>query len=259
MHWVANVVTLSAVISIAGCSPDVVIARSDNVAGGGAGGSAAGTGGTDVGGTGGTPVTTGGDGGTDTVVVEAPRLLADSVADFSTSQGDHSWQYGYDNGSLDNFTLMTKKSVITLYVPASNDVWECWVSDTAHWTQVFALGAHPNGTISSQPSVGPLQRAVRRWVSTFAGPVTIYGELAKIDTITGSNGGSNGVDGLIYVDGERVYSKFIGGDDAGGVAYKVIASVNVGSNVDFVLDPHEGDDHHDLSRFTGIIMRADNP
>jgi hypothetical protein len=37
----------------------------------------------------------------------------------------------------------------------------------------------------------------------------------------------------------------------------VQASLRVGSTVDFVLDPRDGADHHDLSRFTGIVARAD--
>ena len=61
----------------------------------------------------------------------------------------------------------------------------------------------------------------------------------------------------MYVDGERVYDTFIAGDDGGGRAYKVDATLKIGSTVDFVLDPHEGEDHHDLSRFTGIVVRVE--
>ncbi len=259
MLRLANLFTLlavSAAASAVACAPEVLIARNDG--GAGAGGSVggavpAGTGGTDVSGTGATPAL-GGEGGTEVVVVEAPRLLADSVADFSLTQGERGWYYGYDtDGLLDNFTLMTRKSVITQYVPASNDVWDCWANDTAHWTQIFQLGAHPNGTITSIPSNSILQRAVRRWVSTFAGDVTISGEVAKIDVVPGSNG----VDASVYVDGKSVYNTLIGGEDGGGRAYKVVAALHVGSTVDFVLDPLEGDDHHDLSRFTGILVRVD--
>ena len=243
-----------------GCAPEVVIARSHSGgggsaggAGGGAGATSSGSGGSDVSGTGDMPAAQGGEGGT-AVIVQAPRLLADSVADFSLTQGERGWYYGYDTGSLDGFTLMTRKSVITQYVPASNDVWDCWANDTAHWTQIFQLGAHPNGTATSTPSNAILQRAVRRWVSTFAGDVTISGEIAKIDVVPVSNG----VDAYVYVDGGAPrYNTLIGGEDGGGRAYEVVASLQVGSTVDFVLDPHEGDDHHDLSRFTGIIVRVD--
>jgi len=254
-----NLLSAAAVIVVvtSGCQPEVIIAGSEPETAGTGGAATAGTstagGGAAGGGTGGTGdvIPSAGEGGTG-VVIEPPRLLADSVADFSTTQGERGWSYGYDSGTLDTFTLMTHKSVITKYVPPSNDVWDCWVSDTAHWTQIFQLGAHPNGTSSSEPTNSILQRAVRRWTSTFAGEVTISGEIAKIDLV-----GSNGIDALVFVDGTQRYETFIAGDDAGGRAYKLVATLEVGSTVDFVLDPHDGADHHDLSRFTGIIVRVD--
>jgi hypothetical protein len=261
MLRLVNVLTLiaaTAAVSGVGCAPEVLIARNDNGAGTGGSGvggatPVSGTGSTDVSGTGDVPAAIGGEGGTTTVIVQAPRLLADSVVDWSQTQGERGWYYGFDTGAVDTFTEMPRKSFITQYMPASNDAWECWAG-SAHWTQIFQLGAHPNGTETSTPSNMVLQRAVRRWVSTFEGNVTISGEIAKIDVVPGSNG----VDAFVYVDGGMpIYSTFIGGEDGGGRAYKVIASLHVGSNVDFVLDPHEGDDHHDLSRFTGIVVRVD--
>jgi len=237
------------VVAAAGCQPEVLIASSEPPTAGTGGvttaGTSAGGGGT------GELLPSAGEGGT-VVVAEPPRLLADSVADFSLTQGERGWSYGYDSGTLDTFALMTRKSVITNYVPASNDVWDCWGNDSGHWTQIFQLGAHPNGTDTSTPSNEILQRAVRRWTSTFAGDVTISGEVAKIDIV-----GSNGIDALVYVDNVLRYSTFIAGDDGGGRAYEFVATLQVGSSVDFVLDPHEGADHHDLSRFTGIVVRVE--
>jgi hypothetical protein len=242
------------VVTTAGCQPEVLIASNEPEAAGTGGSTTAGTstGGAGTGGTGEVP--SAGDGGT-APVTEPPRLLADSVADFSFVQGDHGWQYGYDSGTLESFTLMTLPDrLVTAYVPPSNDVWRGWRSETAHWTQIFRLGAHPNGTISSMPANSILQRAVRRWTSTYAGEVTISGEIAKIDLV-----GSNGVDAFIYVDGEEVYKTPIAGDDGGGRSYEFRQMLKLKSTVDFVLDPHESEDHHDLSRFTGIIVRVDAP
>lgn len=255
---------LAVVSATAGCQPDILIASSEPptsgagglaVAGGGSNAGGRDVAGTDAGGTGGMGGTSepagGGDAGA-VAVPEPPRLLADSVADFSLTQDERGWSYGYDTGSLDTFAPMTRKSVITNYVPPSNDVWDCWGNDTAHWTQIFQLGAHPNGTNTSNPGNAILQRAVRRWTSTYAGEVTIVGEVAKIDLI-----GSNGVDAFVYVDGVQRYTTFIAGDDGGGRSYKIVATLSLGSTVDFVLDPHEGEDHHDLTRFTGIIVRVE--
>ncbi|HKY35105.1 MAG TPA: hypothetical protein VJN18_04130 [Polyangiaceae bacterium] len=242
----------------AGCTPDVLIARMDGIGGtgityGGApSGLADGGAPDDEGGAAGdASVPAAGAGGTpDEPPVQTSPLLADSVADFTLVQGERGWFYGFDTGTSETFALLTRTSVITAYVPASGDDWDCWTTEDTHWTQIFQLGAHPNGTDTTTPSVPVLERAVRRWVSTYAGPIRITGEMAKIDVTIG---GSNGVNASVVVDGLELYTKLIGGDDGGGLSYEVRTTVQVGSNVDFVLDPHEGADHHDLSRFTAVI------
>jgi hypothetical protein len=256
MQRLANLLSVIAATAVAaaGCAPEVVIARSESSSAGGSGGGgvpAAGTGGSDVSGGGDVPLgANGGEGG-------APpgRLLADSVADFSFVQGDYGWSYGYDSGSVDTFALLTRRAKITNYVPPK-DVWEGWTTEPTHWTQVFQLGAHPNGTISSMPSESVLERAVRRWTSTFAGEVLITGEIAKIDA---AEMDSNGIDAFVYVDGLPVYTTPLDGNDGGGLSYEITTTLQVGSNVDFVLDPHEGHDHHDLTRFTAVIVRVAPP
>jgi hypothetical protein len=260
MAGLSRIPTLAAaiwlVVAGVGCAPEVVIARS-RPADGGSSGAASGTAGAETSGTGAAAAAGGavaaiaGAGGeAGDINVEAPRLLADSVADFSLEQGKFGWQYGYDGGALESFALMTRTDVIKDYVPVTGDVWDCWGNDETHWVQIFRLGAHPNGTDTSAPSAALLQRAVRRWLSSFDGNVVISGEIAKIDLV-----GSNGVDAFVYVDGTLLYSKLIAGDDGGGTSYQVPATLHVGSSVDFVLDPHEGSDPHDLSRFTGVIAR----
>lgn len=239
LAWLACV-TLA---GLAGCSPEVVLARHDDepAQGGGAGGE---------------PPDDNDDpnlGGA-APVVEPARILADSVGDFSLEQGSYGWYYGSDGGSLDSFELLTEKSVVAAFDPPSKDVWECWRSSTTYWTQIFQIGAHANGTTSSPPSVAQLSRAVRRWISDVDGNVVITGEAGKLDVTE-----SNGVDVLVYVDGVELYSAFIAGTDGPGHTYELRSSVRVGSTVDFVLDPHEGADAHDLSRFTGVITRDAPP
>jgi hypothetical protein len=245
-----RLVSLGAIAAVLGCAPEVLIAHTEQT-GGSAGAPSAGSGGGGVSGGGAMPTL--GDGGEAGEAAVPARILADSVADFSLTQGEHGWYYAFDDGTLDTFALMTRKSVITTYLPPTKDVWDCWANDETHWVQIFQLGAHANGTDTSPPSMPILQRAVRRWVSTYAGDVVLTGEVAKIDVAPMS---SNGVDALVYVDGALLYTTFIGGVDGGGLSYEVNASVKLGSSVDFVLDPHDGDDHNDLSRFTAVITRS---
>jgi hypothetical protein len=242
-------------VGLAACSPEVLLARTEQPPSTAGSGANAGVSGGGADGSGGT-VPLGAVAGMDAggaAEAEAPRLLADSVADFSLEQGKLGWFYGYDLGSVDTFAPMTRTSVITNYKPATMDVWDCWVTEEPHWTQLFQLGAHPNGTDTSPPSTAVLERAVRRWLSSFEGNVVISGEIAKIDAAVADD--SNGIDASVYVDGTSLYTTFIGAQDGGGLSYEVKATLHRGSMVDFVLDPHEGNDHHDLSRFTGIVAR----
>ncbi len=251
MLRLARLATL-ALATLGGCTPEVELAR--QAASGAAGGSDA------VGGSGGAASGRSGDGGNEdggaTEAGQPPvgplaRILADSVADFSLTQGEHGWYYGSDGGTIADFKLWGRTAVIIDFDPPSKDVWDCWGSDATHWGQIFRLGAHPNGTDTSPPSTAVLERAVRRWISDYEGDVVLSGEIAKIDVT-----GSNGVLALVYVDGAELYSVTLAGNDSAGLSYALRASVRVGSTVDFVLDPREND-HHDLSRFTGIVARAE--
>jgi hypothetical protein len=249
----ARLAALFALLSL-GCSPEVLLASREQSGGaGGFGGMpGAGSGGSSSG-SGGEILSEAGAAGETPMQPEAPRILADSVADFALVQGEHDWYYGFDNGSLETFALMTRQSVITTFVPVSGDVWDCWANDTTHWTQLFRLGGHANGTDTSPPSVAVLERAVRRWISTYEGEVVISGEIAKIDVTEAMN--STGVEASVVVDGAELYRKVIGGQDSAGTSYEVRAAIVLGSTVDFVLDPYESSDHNDLTRFTGIVAR----
>jgi hypothetical protein len=249
------------------CSSEVLIARNDRSEGGAGGSSgmpSSGTGGATCAASGGRAESGSGGGGSGAMVPvggdsseAAPRLLADSVMDFSLEQqGKYGWLYGYDDGSLDNFQLLPSTGTIRRYAPPSMDTWQCWNINEKQWTQIFQLGAHPNGSKTTPPSTPGLQRAVRRWKSTYAGPVIITGEIAKIDVDT-TAAASNGVVASVYVDGKQLYSTAIARDDGGGRIYQVTPNptLEMGSYVDFVLDP-DGADSNDLTRFTAVIARA---
>lgn len=240
-------------LALAACSPEVELARHvPNEGGSGGGAGTEPVGGTTSSGAGGLGPAAGADDGGEPPSLPEPRLLADSVADFSLTQGDHGWFYGADSGDIADFKPLGRVSTITNFVPPSKDVWDCWASETTHWTQIFRLGAHPNGPDTSPPSSAVLERAVRRWVSNYEGDVLIRGAAAKIDLVD-----SNGVVALVYVDGVELRAITLAGDDGAGVAYEVEATLRVGSSVDFVLDPRDGNDHHDLTRFTGVVARPE--
>jgi hypothetical protein len=182
----------------------------------------------------------------------AAVILADSVADFSeTTQGVRGWYYGYvDPVDGATFVQMSEMGAVEEYVPRSGETWPGWfVKRGTYWTQLFKLGGHGNGTITTLGRTPRVQYAVRRWISNFDGNIVITGQVAKIDI----SPSSNGVDARVEIDGVAVYAVVVEGTDQAGRAYSADATVHAGSTVDFVIDPHAGDDQSDLSRFTGTI------
>lgn len=182
----------------------------------------------------------------------AMPTVADSVAEFSGTQGQDGWFYGYYNRTTDgdgvyqpaNFTQFPRGagawSAANFWDAASNR-WK-WFNGSPPWTEILPSLVHPNGTNSGQE-----HWVVRRWVSDFTGPVVISGHLAKDNA-----GGGDGVRGLVYVNGAIVYDRVIGGADSVGVDFEVNATLTSGTIVDFVLTPNGGD-FADGTRFTSQI------
>ena len=92
----------------------------------------------------------------------------------------------------------------------------------------LAEGGSANGTTQLAPQAKVEHWAVRRWVSTVNGPVTISGHAAKIlDWGDGDSGQAH-----IVVDGATVFSAATHGR---GTNYSVNATLHIGSLVDFLI------------------------
>lgn len=168
--------------------------------------------------------------------------LADSVADFSLTQGSNNWYYGYypaDNLTASGFTLLDS---------TAGDFWHHSATWWPSWTSIFADVVHPNGVNSPDE----LEWVVRRWVSPGDFNISISGLLAKFDT------GGNGVVGSILVDGHYVFSRCLGPSDLVGDNYFVSTSVAAGSTVDFVVRP-QTTDYYDSTLFTALISTSEIP
>ena len=168
--------------------------------------------------------------------------LADSVADFSLTQGSNNWYYGYypaDDLTASGFTLLDS---------TEGDFWHHSLTWWPSWTSIFADVVHPNGVNSPDQ----MEWVVRRWVSPGDFNINISGMLAKFDT------GGNGVVGSILVDGHYVFSRCLGASDVVGSSYFVTTSVSAGSTVDFIVRPRTVD-YYDSTLFTALITRSDIP
>jgi hypothetical protein len=178
--------------------------------------------------------------GGDAAITEAGMVVvADSVNEYSGTQGQSNWYYGYFAPATSMaFLMMTHFDV---------DTWH--VLDGTYWTRLDKMGGHPNGTTTCCNRQPVEQWAVRRWVSTVAGSVTISGDLASIDPNSW-----NGIIGHIIVDGVEVWSR-VTTPQTVTTAYQITASLRVGSTVDFAIDPNQGQDYSDATRFTIVIAR----
>jgi hypothetical protein len=150
------------------------------------------------------------------VCAQNAQILANSLKDYSTTQGEHNWYYGYYPNSLDwTFQPM-------IVCPQFGGVWSRDCPATNTWIILDAVGG----------SAGSTAWPVRRWISDVSGEITIAGRLAKGDWDCGE-----GVKGYIIVDGTEVWSQFVDFFDSVGVWYSVTVQVNEGSTVDFAIDP----------------------
>ena len=176
-------------------------------------------------------------------VVWTDTTVADSVKDFSATQGSNNWFYGYYSG---NFSPSG-------FIQMTNFVRGSWsVLTNRYWTILGANGGHPNGTITSQGRTPVEQWAVRRWVSNIEGPVTIRGVIADADYPNFEY--DNGVCTHVFIDGVEKGRCVI--DRGGAATFSIPATLANGAILDFALDPRESDDRHDTTTFTIGITKA---
>jgi len=182
------------------------------------------------------------------------QVFADSVAEFSSVQGQDGWFYGYYDRTNDvggiyapatDFQQMTQYGV-------SPDEWT--VQEGTFWTRLGEQGGHDNGVITGGGRTEVEHWAIRRYVSEATGTVTLSGNLAKLNT-----GGGNGIVGRIFVDGTQAYSQTVNFNDAVGFNYSFDVAVGIGSTLDFILDPNASNDQFDGARFTAKLTAVPEP
>ncbi len=150
-------------------------------------------------------------------------VLADSLRDFSSAQGSP-WSYGIFMGNS------------TTFIPLPNYVITDWVKTWAGQYPYISLTAsdqHPSAVGLTQVS------AVRRWKSSYTGPVRIAGHFR-----CGTQGDGVGVS--ILVDGRRRFRKLLGGGNGNPVveSFDFVQTVRPGTIIDFAVDPGPGVDYN---------------
>ena len=179
-------------------------------------------------------------------------VLADSVCEFSSTQGKSNWYYGYYDGTtisdIDPTDFRLMREFDPLYVSPVQELW--WASKGQFWTLLSATGAHSNGFRSFTRQQNE-QWAVRRWVSEVSGDVLVTGKLAKFPE--GDAVGGNGVIARIFLNGVEQWSREIGPLDRTGFEFSLQLDLEVGDAVDFALDTNDGSDQQDATLSTFAI------
>ena len=164
---------------------------------------------------------------------DPPVPLADSNTDWAAdgTQGVNGWTYGYYNLTDDADGAYSADEFVAFDTATHwrGTFWRLAPSN-APWTTIGnANGAefvHPNGANNQAE-----HWAIRRWTSSFDGPVAITSRLRAQNT------GGAGTTIIVFVNGVEVDRAAIAGNDAVGVIQLSCVTLAAGDTVDLALTP----------------------
>ncbi len=188
-------------------------------------------------------------------VARGQDVIANSVADFSSTQGANGWYYGYYSGSLTSSTFQQLPNYeappASPYSPSG--VWySTWVVGEV-WPQLWNDGGAPRGS-SDNTGVGS-EWPVRRWQSDIAGPITISGSLAQLN---GGDPVGNGMGILVLENGNQLFSENV--TSANETTYSLSTVVSIGTDLDFAITPDNNNfDYNGNTMFTAVITATPTP
>jgi len=179
--------------------------------------------------------------GCHTASLQSSETVADSIRGFSGKQGADGWSYGYWDRTADTDRNYDQTTDFRLLRHFGGDpinriskhpdftTGKLWtLQDGFYYTALWAEGGSANGTAKSPPQAKVEHWAVRRWVSTVDGSVTISGHAAKILDWGDVDSGQV----RIVIDGTTVFSATTHERDTN---YSVNAKTKIGSLVDFLI------------------------
>jgi hypothetical protein len=165
-----------------------------------------------------------------------PRLLADSVSEFSDTQEQSGWSYGFYVAPFDVGTFVRLNSFSST---------GGWHMGSQYWTWIDATRVHPNGPVSWGGKAPVEHHVVRRWTSSYSGVVEARGTIER-DPAQAPNG--DGVTASIRVNGTQIWShRHLVTSPC--FDFETSFTVKKGDRVDLVVIP-EASDNSDLTVFT---------
>ncbi len=150
------------------------------------------------------------------------RVVADSVEEYSKTQGGNAWSYGcFDGSGAKPYSSESFKEL--------GQVQTIWGEKWAGVSEFLSLGrdgGHPG------MADGKAVWAVRRWTSPLEGPLRLEGRLGGLES------GSDGVGLVILVDGKALFERLVlPADCKPACLFKQNLEVRKGSVVDFCVNP----------------------
>ncbi len=170
-------------------------------------------------------------------------VLADSVKQFSGTQGQDDWYYGYfqSGASPGSYSSGGFKEMATY----TSDEWNYRWNGPTSWLNIMSGQLEPGATDGAQ------YWAVRRWVSPVSGSVRLSG---RFDA---SSNQGDGVDARIFVDGAPVFTQPLNSATKLGTPFDLKINVHSGSDVDFAVDPGPAtNDSYDATYFNVVITQT---
>ena len=171
-------------------------------------------------------------------------LIADSVAEFSGTQGNDSWRYGYQEGagSFDHSKFTEFKGgsgqgiwmhPVQHWTGDVNDASGLWdlAKSVAPWTMISRTASHPQGIIEGSIAIPHI--VSRRWTAKADSQVGLTGFFHN----TSANG--DGTNGRIYLNGAQVYQCHTDGIRQD---FNLLLDIKTGDLLDFVVDVGNAND-----------------
>lgn len=158
-----------------------------------------------------------------------PCTVADSVHEFSTTQGLQGFWYGAWLAGSDTDHAYDPDIDFQELAPCPDQTWQraCVPEADAafRWTRLSPDLAHA----ATEPA---LDLPVRRWLSDVSGQA-----MARIDHHHADPGDGDGTRAMLLVDGAAVWENEISGSDAAGTQVELPVRLQVGTRVELVLHP----------------------
>lgn len=167
--------------------------------------------------------------------------IAQSQGQFSGTQGQNDWYHGYRNFTADGGEVNYNADTGFIAFKGGDGLGD-WDGVDQHWTgsqwdlNTAAAGPWTElGPENTHPNTAPVHWTIRRWVATSltkVTPLALRWHVRKTNT-----GGGNGVTSGLYINGQKVDTIWIAGNDGTGVTRTYFANLAPGDRVDLILSP----------------------